>query len=138
MMKARQNLYLAPELSDELDRLAQKPGSSKSAIVADALKAHLARGGAKPVDEAFRIRLDKITAQLGRMERNQRVLIETLATYIRFHFTVLPPISERQQAESRALAQERFQSFIEQVGRRMGSGKGVAEELFARDGETRP
>lgn len=137
-MKSRQNLYLAPELSDELERLARKPGSSKSAIIADALKAHLARRGASPVDEAFRIRLDKITTQLGRMERNQRVLIETLATYIRFHFTVLPPISEQQQAASRALAQERFQSFIEQVGRRMAGGKGVAEELFAREPESRP
>jgi hypothetical protein len=136
-MKPRQNLYLEPKLSEELDRLAKKPGSSKSAIVADALRAHLAHGGAKPVDEAFRLRLDKITTQLGRLERNQRVLIETLAAYVRFHFSVLPPVPEQQQAAARALAQERFQAFIEQVGRRV-SGRGVADELFGHEPERRP
>jgi hypothetical protein len=136
-MKPRQNLYLEPALWEELEQLAKVPGSSKSAIVTDALKAYLARRGAKEMDDAFRIRLDKITTQLSRMERNQRVVIETLATYIRFHFSVLPPIPEQQQAASRALAQERFQSFIEQVGRRMAGGKGVAEDLFTREPEAR-
>jgi predicted DNA-binding protein len=136
-MKPRQNLYLDAELSEELDRLARKPGTSKSAIVADALKAHLERRGAKAVDEAFKHRLDKLSIQLGRMERNQRVLIETLATYIRFHFSVLPPLPDSEQAAARALANDRFQAFIDQVGRRMAGGRSVVDDLLVRDAEAR-
>jgi len=136
-MKPRQNLYLDADLSEELEQLAKKPGTSKSAIVADALKAHLERRGAKEVDDKFKQRLDKVTTQLGRIERNQRVLIETLATYIRFHFSILPPMPESQQAPARALAQERFQAFVEQVGRRMSGGRSVADDLFVRETETR-
>lgn len=137
-MKPRQNLYLDADLSEELDRLAKKPGTSKSAIVADALKAHLERRGAKAVDETFKHRLDKLSIQLGRMERNQRILIETLATYIRFHFSVLPPLPVSEQAAARALANDRFQAFIDQVGRRMAGGRSVVDDLFVRQGEARP
>ena len=135
-MKPRQNLYLEPALWEELEQLAKKPGSSKSAIVADALKAYLARRGAKEMDEAFRIRLDKITTQLSRMERNQRVVIETLATYIRFHFSILPPLPEADQAAGRALANDRFQAFIDQVGRRVAGGKSVVDDVFGRMAES--
>lgn len=136
-MKPRQNLYLDAGLSEELDRLARKPGSSKSAIVADALKAHLKRRGVQELDDRLKPRLDKLTTQLNRMERNQRVFIETLATYIRFHFSVLPPLPESEQAAARALASERFQAFIEQVGRRVSGGRSVVDDLFARDAEAR-
>jgi predicted transcriptional regulator len=37
-MKRRHNIYLDDQLSDRLDTLAAKPGSSKSAITADALR----------------------------------------------------------------------------------------------------
>lgn len=136
-MKPRQNLYLDADLSEELDRLAKKPGTSKSAIVADALKAHLERRGAKALDETFKHRLDKLSIQLGRMERNQRVLIETLANYIRFHFSVLPPLPDSEQAAARALANDRFQAFIDQVGRRMAGGRSVVDDLFVREAEVR-
>lgn len=131
MMKARQNLYLDADLSERLDRLAAKPGSSKSAIVADALKAHLDRHGAKELDDRLKPRLDKVTTQLNRIERNQRVLIESLALYIRFHFSMLPPLPEADQMAGRMLAQERYQAFIEQVGRKIGQ-RGMAEEVLDR------
>lgn len=135
-MKARQNLYLDAALSRRLDDLAAKPGSSKSAIVEDALKAHLDRRGATEMEAALRPRLDKVTTQLDRIERHQKVLIESLALYIRFHFSVLPPLPEADQNAGRALAQERYQSFVEQVGRRLGHNKGLAEEVLDRAGLT--
>ncbi len=132
MSKARQNLYIDNDLSKRLDRLAAKPGSSKSAIVADALKAHLDREGARELDDRLKPRLDKVTAQLNRIERHQRVLIECLALYIRFEFSVLPPLADADQAAGRTLAQERYQAFIEQVGRRIGSQRSMAEDVLER------
>ena len=131
-MKPRQNLYIDADLSAELDRLAKKPGASKSAIVAEALKSLFERRGAKELDDKLKPRLDKLSNQLNRIERNQRVLIESLALYIRFHFSVLPPLSEADQAAGRALANDRFQAFIDQVGRRVAGGKSVVDDVFAR------
>ncbi len=137
-MKPRHNLYLDRDLSERLDRLADKPGTSKSAIIADALRAFLEHRGAKELDDKLKSRLDKVTAQLNRLERNQHVIIESLALYIRFQFSVLPPLPEREQAAALALAQERFQAFIEQVGRRVAGGRDAVGDVFhhAYDMET--
>jgi hypothetical protein len=131
-MKVRQNLYFDPELFRRLERLAARPGTSKSAIIEDALKAHLDRQGASETHAKFAPGQDRIMAQLARIERNQLVLIESLALYIRFHFSVLPPLAEADQIAGRALAQERYQAFIEQVGRKLGTQKGMAEEIAER------
>jgi hypothetical protein len=77
-----------------------------------------------------------VSTHLNRIERHQRILIETVAVYIRFHFSVLPPMPESEQAAGRALAEERFQAFIEQVGRRLAGGRSVASELFVQEAET--
>ena len=132
MSKARQNLYLDNDLSKRLDRLAAKPGASKSAIISDALKAHLDREGARELDDRLKPRVDKVTSQLNRIERSQRVLIECIALYIRFEFSVLPPLPEADQDAGRSLAQERYQAFIEQVGRRIRSQRSMAEDVLER------
>ncbi|MDE2112208.1 MAG: ribbon-helix-helix protein, CopG family [Alphaproteobacteria bacterium] len=129
-MKPRQNLYLDKDLSERLDRLAQKPGTSKSAIIADALRVFLEHRAAHELDDKLKPRLDKVTAQMNRLERNQRVIIESLALYIRFQFSVLPPLPERDQAAALALAQERFQAFIDQVGRRVAGGRETVTDAF--------
>src|SRR6185437_9232667 len=73
-MKPRQNIYLDEELNKHLDTLAAKPGSSKSAIIRDALTAYLARRGAKELQDTFSKRLDEIGKQLNTIERNSASL----------------------------------------------------------------
>src|SRR3546814_8376778 len=75
-MKPRHHLYLDDALTEQLDALARKPGSSKSAIVADALRGYLARRGTKELDDLLKTRLDRISRQLGHIERDQQVLLE--------------------------------------------------------------
>ena len=128
-MKPRHHLYLDDELSERLDALAAKPGSSKSAIVADALRAYLARRGSKELDDLLKVRLDRMTAQMGRVERDVQILLETLALFIRYEFTVTPQLPESEQAAARAVAQDRYQAFIEQVGRRIAAGRTVRDTL---------
>ena len=128
-MKPRHHLYLDDELTAKLDALASKPGTSKSAIVADALRAYLARRGAKELDDLLKVRLDRLTTQLGRMERDIQILLESLALFIRYQFTVTAPLPEAEQAAARAVAQDRYQAFIEQVGRRIAAGRTVGRDL---------
>lgn len=129
-MKPRLNIYIDDELSDRLDALVAKPGSSKSAIVSDALKHFLTRGAAAEIDAVLKARLDKIARHLARIERDQQIVLETLALFIRFQLMVTVPLPESDQAAAKALGAERFNSFVEQVGRRIAGGKSLTREVL--------
>lgn len=130
-MKPRHHLYLDDELTEQLEALAAKPGSSKSAIVADALRAYLARRAARELDDLLKVRLNRIGSQLNRIERDQQIVLESLALFIRYQLTVTAPLPEADQAAARALGQERFQAFIDQVGRRIADGRTLTHDVLA-------
>jgi hypothetical protein len=120
-MKPRHHLYLDDELTERLNTLAGKPGGSKSGIVAAALKAFLDRKAENEIEYQFRIRLDRISRQLDRIERDGHVLLESLALFVRFQLTVTAPIPENDET-SKAIGRDRFHSFIEQVARQLAKG----------------
>ena len=121
-MKFRQNLYIDQALSDALDDLARKPGTNKSQIVSDALAAYLARKGTKEIDDLLKGRLDRISREIGHARRDIEVLLESLSLFVRYQLTVTAPLPEADTA-ARAVGRERFEAFISQVGRQIGSGK---------------
>jgi len=121
-MKPRHHLYLDEQLTEQLEALAAKPGSSKSAIVSDALRAFLARRGARELDDMLKIRLDRMSNQLGRIERDGQVLLESLALFVRYMLTVNAPLPEADKA-GRAVGRDRFEAFVAQVGRQLAGGK---------------
>ena len=133
-MKFRHHFYLDERLSEQLDSLASRPGGSKSAIVSDALRAWLARRAANEVDDLLRVRLDRISAQLHRIERDQQIMMESLGLFIRYQLTVTPPLPEADHAAARAIGQDRFQAFIDQVGRRVAGGRSLSEDVRSRAG----
>jgi predicted transcriptional regulator len=129
-MKYRHEFYLDGELSERLKALALKPGASKTAIMSDALRAWLDRRGASELDERFKARLDRVSTQLNRMERNEQVIAETVALLARYVLTVTAPPPETDRA-ARALGQERFKSFLDQVGRRIGGDRSVIDDVLS-------
>jgi len=129
-MKPRQNIYLDDDLNERLEALAAKPGSSKSAIIRDALTAYLARRGAKELQDAFSKRLDELSKQMNTVERHQRILIESLALFIRFQLGQVPTVPESEQASAHALGTKRYRAFIEQVSRLLASGKNTGAEIL--------
>ena len=129
-MKPRQNIYLDDDLNEHLETLAAKPGSSKSAIIRDALTAYVARRGAKELQDTFSKRLDEISKQLNVIERQQRILIESLALFIRFHLGIVPALPESEQAVAHALGSKRYQAFIAQVSRLLANGKNTGTEIL--------
>ncbi|MGY4397652.1 putative transcriptional regulator [Sphingomonas sp. UYAg733] len=128
-MKVRQNLYIDQPLSDALDDLARRPGTSKSQIVSDALAAYIARRGAKEIDDLLKGRLDRISREIGHARRDIEVLLESLSLFVRYQLTVTAPLPDA-DGPARAVGRERFEAFVAQVGRQIGSGKrsiGAAE-----------
>ena len=70
-MKPRHNIYIDEETSAELEALAVKPGASKSAIITDAIRHYIRHRGAHALDEALRIRLDRLTRENNLIRRDQ-------------------------------------------------------------------
>lgn len=121
-MKFRQNLYIDRALSDALDGLAKKPGTSKSQIVSDALAAYLARRGAKEIDDLLKVRLDRVSREIGATRRDVEVLVEAVALFVRYQLTVTAPLPEA-DAAALAIGNDRFERFITQLGRQMATGR---------------
>jgi len=123
-MKPRHHLYLDDELTARLDLLGSKPGTSKSAIIADALREYLNRRATREVDDLLKSRLDRISTQLGRIERDGQVLLETLSLFVRYQLTVTAPLPDADKA-AQAVGRERFRRFVDQVGRQLATGRTI-------------
>ncbi|MBO9712461.1 CopG family transcriptional regulator [Sphingomonas sp.] len=120
--KVRYQLFVPQPLSERLEALAAKPGATRSSLLAQALESWLDRRGTSELDERFGVRLDRISASLARIERGQEILLESLALFIRYELAIHAPLAENDHA-GRALARERFEAFVNQVGRQLAAGK---------------
>ena len=129
--KIRHQLFLSPSLSERLEELAAKPGVTKSEILAKAVEAWLNRRGTSELEDRFAMRLDRISTALMRIERDGHILLESLALFIHYELGIHPPLAEGDKA-GRAQARERFNAFVEQVGRQIAGGR---RSLDKRDGE---
>ena len=132
-MKARHHIYLDEDLTERLEQMAAKPGSSRSAVIAAAVRAYLDRKGADELDHRLNVRLNRLTRQLAQIERDVGIVMETLALYVRYALTVTAPPSDRDQSAANAVGQERFQSFVEQVGRRLARGKSLRVDVLGSE-----
>jgi hypothetical protein len=131
-MKVRHCLYFDEKVSKELESLTAKPGTTKSDIVNGALASFLKHRSADQIDQKFRPRLDRISDQLNRIERDQQIVLESLALFIRYHLTIGAPLPAGQLSSLQAVGNERFQGFIEQVSRRLAKGVTFGAEIVER------
>lgn len=129
MSRTRLNLFIEPEHAKRLNELAIKKGLSKSSIVAAALAAWLSPVSGEQRDTAMAKRLDRLSRQFEHLERDQNILIETVALYVRYYLTVSTPVPEAHQEAARAQGRLRFSQFIEQLGRRVQKGRRLFDEV---------
>jgi predicted transcriptional regulator len=121
--KPRHNLHLDEDLTRRLLALAAKPGMSKAGIISAALRSYLDKEGAGLLDDLLQTRMNRLSGQLDRLERDQRIVVQTLAEFVRHHFLVTAAPPESELASRRAQAEARYQSFIETVGRQLAAGR---------------
>jgi hypothetical protein len=127
----RLNVFLEREHAKRLDELAVMKGLSKSSVVAAALASFLSPDDGHQREAAIAKRLDQLTRQFDRLERDQTILIETVALFVRTFLTVSTPIPEAHQPAARAQGRVRFEQFIEQLGRHLQHDRRFARELHA-------
>lgn len=127
--RTRLNIFIEPEHAKRLDQLAAHKGVSKSAVIAAALASFLSPDGADQREAAFAKRLDRLSRQFDRLERDQSILIETVALYVRYFLTVSIPVPEGQQDAARAQGRARYTQFIEQLARHIQRGRSLVREV---------
>jgi len=113
------NICVELEHVTRLDRLATMKGVTRSAILAAALTAYLSPEGGPPCEAATARHLERLTRQLGRLERGQTLLIETLTFFIRDYLAGTAPTLEPHQEAARAQGRARFRKFMEQLARHL-------------------
>ena len=129
MTRARLNIFIEPEHAKRLDQVAVHKGVSKSAVIAAALASFLSPDGEDQREAAIAKRLDRLSRQFDRLERDQNVLIETTALYVRYFLTVSLPVPEGQQDAARAQGRARYTHFIEQLARHIQRGRSLVREV---------
>jgi hypothetical protein len=128
-MRSRLNVSFPPAMLREIGELADRRKLSRSAIVEAAVASFLSPDGADRREAAFTRRLDRLSRQAQRLERDLGITAETLALFVRFWLTVTPPLPEDAQASAQTKGRARFENFIETLGRRLQKGQSFLREI---------
>jgi hypothetical protein len=128
MKKLRLSVYLDPEIMARLIDLAGRKDQSRSIIAEAAIMSFLTPNAGQP-EAAFARRLGLLSRQVERLERDLTIAVEALALFIRFWLTITPPLPESAQSAAQAKGRERFESFLEALGRRLAKGQSLLREV---------
>jgi len=126
-MKPRIHPYVSSANLARVRALATRPDQNESKVVDTALTAFFTQQKDDDRDVSILRRLDKLVGQFDRLERQNMVLGETLALYVRYFLTVTPQLPSRQLDSARAQGELQFDAFIEQLGRELQSGRRVLQ-----------
>jgi hypothetical protein len=140
MRKPRLSVYLDPEVMAQLTEFAERKEQPKSVVAEAAIASFLTPDDADQREAAFTRRLDLLNRQVERLERDLSIAVEALALFIRFWLTVTPPLPESAQAAAQAKGRERYESFLDALGRRLAKGQTLLREVSidkSNDGVTR-
>jgi len=135
-MKPRIGVYLSEQMAARLTAAAKRPGATKSALVEAALAQFLGvddEADHSLADQRFSI----ISRQLEQLDRNLRIVNETVALQARYQLAVTPPLPAAALRAACALGSERFDEFATQVWRRVESGTSLVHETVDRLGHRR-
>ena len=127
--RTRMNVYFDPALIPQIEALALRRNVSKSAIVEAAVMSYLSGDSADQLEAAMSRRLDKLGRQIDTLDLDLAVLGETVAQFIHFWMTITPPLTGAAQSAARAKGAERFEGFMQNLGRRLATGDRFLKEL---------
>ena len=134
--KTRMNVYFDPDLLKKVEALALRRNISKSAVIEAAVASFLSADASERLEAVFARRMDRIGRQIEGMDEDLAILGETLSLFIRFWLTVTPPLPDSAQASARAKGTERFDGFLQTLGRKLATGDRFLKDL-SRDIDSR-
>jgi hypothetical protein len=128
-VKRRISIFLELSLLEQLEKVATRQKLTKSVVIESAVASFLSPDSADRLEAAFARRLDRLSRQSERVERNLAIAAETLALFVRFWLTSTPPSPASADAAAQAKGRERYQAFLHAIGRRVAKGHSFIQEV---------
>ena len=137
-MRTKHTFRLPPNLAGKLADYAAQKRVPQALVVETALASLLSPDGADRLEAALARRLDRMTRQLERLERHVTISNEALAVFVRFWLTSTPPLPDTALAAAQTKGRERYEGFVESLGRRLEKGRKLADEISCDFDATAP
>jgi predicted transcriptional regulator len=128
-MKEQFTVYLEPDLMRSLTEYAERRSKPKSLVAEAAIASFLSPDACERQEATLARRLDRITRQMERLERDVGISVETIALFVRFWLMATPSLPEQSQAAARAKGAERYEGFVQALGRRLAKGPSLIREV---------
>jgi hypothetical protein len=128
-MKHRLSVYLDPALMTQLADLAARKKKSMSLVAETAIMSLLTPDEADRREAALVRRLDRLTRQVERLERDLAISVEAMVLFIRYWLTITPSVPNDFQAFAQTKSPDRFASFLQMLGQRLATGQRVFQEV---------
>ena len=136
-MRTKHTFRLPPALAVKLADFATQKRVPQALVVETALASYLSPDGSERLEAALGRRLDRLSRQMERVERNLTISHEALALFVRFWLSATPQLPDTALRAARATGQERYDGYIEALVRRLAKGPTLAKELVEDfDGRT--
>lgn len=123
------SVYLDPELMQALAAYADRRGKSRSLVAEAAIASFLSPDADEQREAAIAKRLDRLDRRTTRLERDVGIGVEMIALFVRFWLSNTPPPPETERAAMRRQGGDRYDAFMEALGRRLAKGPKVAQEI---------
>lgn len=128
-MRTKHTFRLPPELARQLADYANRKRVPQALVVETAIASYFSPDSSERMEAALGRRLDRLTRQAERLERHVAISNEALALFVRFWLTATPPLPDTAQPAAQAKGRERYERFVEALGRRLAKGQSLAQEI---------
>jgi predicted transcriptional regulator len=128
-MRTKHTFRLPPDLAGQLADHAARKRVPQALVVETALSSFLSPDSFERTETALGRRLDRLTRQVERLERQITISNEALALFVRFWLAATPALPDAAQPAAQAKGRERYEGFVEAVGRRLAKGQSLAKEV---------
>jgi predicted transcriptional regulator len=128
-MRTKHTFRLPPDLAGKLADYAIRKHVPQALIVETALASFLSPDASERLEGALGRRLDRLTRQVERLERHVTITNEALALFVRFWLTATPPLPDTAQPAAQAKGRDRYEGYVEALGRRLAKGWTLADEV---------
>jgi hypothetical protein len=127
--KIKLTVYVSRIVAEQLDFACKDRTKNKSKLTETALSQLLNPKSEDQQDGAMPRRLDRLTREVGVINRHQQIVIESLGLFIRNYLIMSPQLPPSEQQAAQAIGHQLFQRFVEQLGRRLASATTFANEI---------
>lgn len=128
-MKVQAKVFLPGDVARALDEAARRMRRSKSEIMVAALASYLSPDGAEATEAAMTRRLDRMSRQIERLERDITISNEAVALFVRTWLRNTPAVASTDEQAALDQGRERYQRFIETLARRLSGGHLLRDQL---------